>query len=74
MNIHDKKISKSIDLNIIGTANVVKICEKYNIKLIYFSTNYVYPGKKGNYKELDPISPINHMLGRNLGRMFRKII
>ena len=39
MNIHDKNISKSIDLNIIGTANVVKICEKYNIKLIYFSTN-----------------------------------
>ena len=52
MNIHDKNISKSIDLNIIGTANVVKICEKYNIKLIYFSTNYVYPGKKGICKEL----------------------
>ena len=45
MNIHDKKISKSIDLNIIGTANVVKICEKYKIKLIYFSTNYKYFGK-----------------------------
>ena len=28
MNIHDTKISKSIDLNIIGTANIVKICEK----------------------------------------------
>ena len=67
MNIHDKKISKSIDLNIIGTANVVKICEKYNIKLIYFSTNYVYPGKKGNYKELDPISPINAYAWSKLG-------
>ena len=31
MNIHDKKISKSIDLNIIGTANVVKYVK--NIKL-----------------------------------------
>ena len=40
MEIHDKKISKSIDLNIVGTANVVKVCEKYKIKLIYFSTNY----------------------------------
>ena len=67
MNIHDKKISKSIDLNIIGTANVVKICEKYKIKLIYFSTNYIYPGKKGNYKENDPILPINSYAWSKLG-------
>ena len=49
MNIHDKIISKSIDMNIIGTCNVVKICERLKIKLIYFSTGYVYPGIKGNY-------------------------
>ena len=28
MDIHNKKIEKSIDLNIIGTANVTKICSK----------------------------------------------
>ena len=28
---------------------------KFNLKLIYFSTSYVYPGKKGNYKETDPL-------------------
>tara|TARA_Y100000992_G_C21267871_1_gene494989 strand:+ start:1986 stop:2690 length:705 start_codon:yes stop_codon:yes gene_type:complete len=67
MNIHDKKISKSIDLNIIGTANVVKICEKFKIKLIYFSTNYVYPGRKGNYKETDAIFPINNYAWSKLG-------
>tara|TARA_B100001121_G_scaffold253309_1_gene230043 strand:- start:8 stop:712 length:705 start_codon:yes stop_codon:yes gene_type:complete len=67
MNIHDKNISKSIDLNIIGTANVVKICEKYKIKLIYFSTSYIYPGKKGNYKEHDPILPINSYAWSKLG-------
>ena len=67
MNIHDKKISKSIDLNIIGTANVVKICEKFKIKLIYFSTNYVYPGRRGNYKETDAILPINNYAWSKLG-------
>ena len=46
MKIHDIDISKSIDLNIIGTANIVKACSEKNIKLIYFSTNYVYPGSK----------------------------
>ena len=60
MNIHEKNISKSIDLNIIGTANVTKICKKYNLKLIYFSTGYVYEGKKGNYSEIDPVKPFNN--------------
>ena len=60
MSIHEKNISKSIDLNIIGTCNVVKACKKYNIKIIYFSTGYVYEGKKGNYKEQDPVKPFNN--------------
>jgi len=60
MNIHEKNISKSIDINIIGTANVVKQCKKNNIKLIYFSTGYVYEGTKGNYSEKDPVKPFNN--------------
>ena len=59
MDIHDTEISKSIDINIIGTANIVKICSKLKIKLIYFSTGYVYQGNTGNYKESDPVLPIN---------------
>tara|TARA_Y100000768_G_scaffold3134_1_gene2294 strand:- start:8367 stop:9068 length:702 start_codon:yes stop_codon:yes gene_type:complete len=60
MSIHEKDIKKSIDLNIIGTANVVKLCKKYDIKLIFFSTNYVYDCIKGNFKETDGIKPINN--------------
>ena len=67
MKIHDADISKSIDLNIIGTANVVKICKQFNIKLIYFSTGYVYPGIKGNYKETDSLLPINNYAWSKLG-------
>ena len=60
MKIHEKDISKSISINIIGTSNIVNICSQLNIKLIYFSTNYVYPGTKGNYSENDPVLPINN--------------
>ena len=60
MDIHEKNISKSIDLNIIGTANITKVCKKNQIKLIYFSTGYVYEGKKGNYSETDPVKPFNN--------------
>ena len=34
MIIHNKDISKSIDLNIIGTANITKVCEKHKKSVI----------------------------------------
>ena len=64
---HDKNISKSINLNIIGTANLVNICSQLKIKLIYFSTSYVYSGKKGNYKENDTLLPWNNYAWSKLG-------
>ena len=67
MKIHEEKISKSIDLNIIGTANLVKACSEKNIKIIFFSTNYVYPGSRGNYKEEDPLKPWNNYGWSKLG-------
>ncbi len=67
MKIHEKNINLSIDLNIIGTANIVKLCKINNIKLIYFSTNYVYPGTKGNYKESNGLRPINNYAWSKLG-------
>ena len=67
MNVHEQNIEKSINLNIIGTANITKVCANQNIKLIYFSTNYVYPGKKGNYKERDPLLPVNNYAWSKLG-------
>ncbi len=67
MSIHEKDIAESIRLNIIGTSNVVIACKKYSVKLIYFSTNYVYPGIKGNYSESDPIKPINNYALSKLG-------
>ena len=67
MSMHEKNISKSIDLNIIGTCNVVKICSELKIKLIYFSTGYVYEGKRGNYNEEDPLKPVNNYAWSKLG-------
>ncbi len=67
MKIHDLEISKSIDVNIIGTANVVKACKDLNIKLIYFSTGFVYPGIRGNYKENEAVLPINNYAWSKLG-------
>ena len=67
MNIHEKNIKKSIDLNIIGTANVTKVCSDLGVKLLFFSTSYVYPGRKGHYKEDDPLLPNNNYAWSKLG-------
>ena len=67
MEIHEKNIDLSIDKNIIGTCNIVKVCKKLNIKLIYLSTAYVYPGLKGNYKETDSLLPYNNYGWSKLG-------
>ena len=67
MKIHTDDIKKSIDLNIIGTANITKACSEKNIKLIFLSTSYIYPDKKGNYKESDAILPSNNYAWSKLG-------
>jgi dTDP-4-dehydrorhamnose reductase len=47
-------------VNLDGPANLTRLCDKYNARLIHVSTDYVFDGK-GNtpYREDDPVSPIN---------------
>ena len=67
MSIHDTDIERSINLNIVGTSNIVNVCSLLKIKVIYFSTNYVYSNVPGNYKEEDPVHPINNYAWSKLG-------
>ena len=67
MSKHASEVPLSIDTNIIGSANVAKACHLHNIKLIYISTNFVYPGLKGNYKETDSLMPVNEYGWSKLG-------
>lgn len=67
MVIHEKDPILSIQTNIIGTANISSICIKHGLKLIYISTDYVYPGKKGNYKENDNLNPFTNYGWSKLG-------
>jgi len=63
----DKDPLKAIEVNIVGTANVVKLCMEFDIRLIYISTDYVFRGDKGNYKENDPVYPVNKYAWSKLG-------
>ena len=67
MNQHEENIQKSIKVNIIGTSNLVIECSKEDIKLVHFSTQYVYPGRRGNYSETSPLLPMNNYAWSKLG-------
>ena len=67
MNIHDNYPQRSIQTNIIGTSNLTIVCMEMGIKLIYFSTNYVYPLNNKSNKENDPVLPINNYALSKMG-------
>ena len=67
MKNHKFELEKSISTNIIGSANVALACVKKKIKLIYISTNFVYPGTKGKYSEKDALLPVNEYGWSKLG-------
>lgn len=37
----------------------IQLCEKYGARLIYTSTDYVFDGTKGPYREDDAVNPLN---------------
>jgi dTDP-4-dehydrorhamnose reductase len=46
-------------VNVEGTRNIAELAKRAGAKLIYLSTDVVFDGKKGNYKEEDEAKPLN---------------
>lgn len=47
-------------VNVVGVENLLEAARKSGIKLIHVSTDYVFDGKHGPYKEDDQPNPINY--------------
>jgi dTDP-4-dehydrorhamnose reductase len=47
-------------INLEGTRNIAIACSKAGAKLIFISTDYVFDGEKGWYKEEDEPNPVNY--------------
>jgi len=54
----NKKLAYKI--NVEGTVNVIKSCEKNQSKLIYISSSFVFDGTKQEFYEEDKPNPINY--------------
>lgn len=47
-------------VNVEGTKNIVSVCKKLDIPMVYFSTDYVFNGMQNEaWKEEDPCDPLN---------------
>tara|TARA_R100001509_G_scaffold139636_2_gene94118 strand:+ start:79 stop:792 length:714 start_codon:yes stop_codon:yes gene_type:complete len=67
MRNHEISPIKSMKTNIEGTCNVVEACCTTGLKVIYISTDYVYPGNDGNYSESDGLLPFTKYGWSKLG-------
>lgn len=47
-------------INVEGTRNIVKAAQKHKIPVIYISTDYVFYGDTGDYKEEDSLGPVRN--------------
>jgi dTDP-4-dehydrorhamnose reductase len=63
----DRDPSLAIAVNIVGTANVVRLCMTRGLRLVYISTDYVFRGDRGMYREEDELHPVNKYGWSKLG-------
>lgn len=48
------------NVNVIGAKNIAESCAKHGVKYVFFSSDAVFDGKGGNYKEEDLPAPVNY--------------
>jgi dTDP-4-dehydrorhamnose reductase len=63
----DQDPQRAIETNIIGTANIARLCLARGCRMVYISTDYVFRGDKGRYREDDPVYPVNRYAWSKLG-------
>jgi dTDP-4-dehydrorhamnose reductase len=63
----DREPERALMVNVVGTANVVRLCLTHGMRLVYISTDYVFDGSRGRYREDDPVHPVNKYAWSKLG-------
>lgn len=57
VNFCEKFPDEARKINVLATSYLVNMCKQYDTKFVYLSTDYVFDGHRGNYKEDDQTFP-----------------
>lgn len=55
----EREPERTREVNVDGTVHVRESAERYGARLIFFSSDYVFDGRRGGYRECDPVAPLN---------------
>lgn len=55
----EKNPEEAYRVNVEGTKNIVNACKNVNTKMVFFSSDQVFDGTKGKYREEDRPNPLN---------------
>lgn len=50
---------QSQKINVSASLSIAAICRDRDLPMVFISTDLVFDGKKGNYSETDPVSPVS---------------
>jgi dTDP-4-dehydrorhamnose reductase len=65
--VADKDPISAVSVNIVGTSSIVACASFLGARVVYISTDYVFPGDDGPYKPEDDLSPVNRYAWSKLG-------
>ena len=55
----ERNPEETYKVNVEGTKNIVKACKNINAKMVFISSDQVFDGTKGKYREDDELNPLN---------------
>jgi dTDP-4-dehydrorhamnose reductase len=63
----EKNPVQAMRVNIAGTAELAALCHEAGLRLVYVSTDYIFKGDRGQYREDDELLPQNAYAWSKLG-------
>ena len=56
----EREPERATAVNVVGTSTVARLCERWGAHLVFVSTEYVFDGQRGFYREDEAPVPVTH--------------
>ena len=56
----EREPARATAVNVAATSSIARLCALHQARLVFVSTEYVFDGQRGYYREDDPPNPVTH--------------